>query len=689
VIPSLPENEALRLQALRRLQVLDTPREPALDRITRLAADICGAPMARISLVDANRQWFKSAVGTDVCETSRETAFCAHAILRDDILVIPDAKKDPRFRDNPSVTGPPGIRFYAGAPLTTHEGYRIGSLCVEDTIPREITATQLSMLSNLAAIAVDELETRLLKEKVATAERDRRAAEEIYASIVASIREVVFQISEDGRWTFINPAWTHISGYAPEETLHRNWLDFVLPEDRDLASGMLDGGDCEHGSCETLRFVHKDGSVVYMEVTVRPKLNLHRGRGFTGTLYDLTEHRRAEERIRRAKLEAEKASRAKSDFLSRMSHEIRTPMNALLGFSELLAETELNQQQRSYVQIFHSSAQRLLTLVNEVLDLSKVEAGEMRLQLTDFNAVSLASETIELLKGDQSHRNGTLHLATGLGTNAVFRGDAAKIRQVLLNLVGNALKFSERGDVYVRVRKKRIDEETLLQFEVRDTGPGIPRENLASIFEAFFQVDASLTRRHRGSGLGLAICRELTTLMGGEIEVESELGKGSTFRFFVPVTEVRATECTNAGVNAGAPVRRNPDERRLRVLIAEDSQHNILLWRAFLGSDFDIEVVNDGASAVERVMSGGFDLVLMDVQMPIMDGLTATGHIREWEQATHAQHIPILALTAHALEQERIRALEAGCDAHLSKPIGKRQLIDAIWQYAPVTHTHK
>lgn len=685
MLPSLPENEALRLQALYRLRVLDTPHELAFDRITRLAADIYGVPMARISLVDANRQWFKSAFGTETCETSRDIAFCAHTILQDDLLIIPDATKDPRFRNSPLVNGPPGIRFYAGAPLITSDGQRIGTLCVEDTQPREFSSSQLSVLSDLAAIVVDQLETRLLKERLATAERDQQTAEQIYSAIVASIREVVFQISQHGRWTFLNPAWTQVSGYSADETLDRNWLDYVLAEDRCAAEEVLRRCQGSYGTCATLRFIHKDGSTIYMEITVRPRLGTVADRGFTGTLYDLTEHRRAEEGIQRSKLEAEKASQAKSDFLSRMSHEIRTPMNSLLGFSELLAETDLSEEQRSYVEIFHSNARRLLTLVNEVLDLSKVEAGEMKIQLTDFNAASLAKEAVELFRGNPLHKDVVIHLWLGKGTRAPFEGDAAKIRQILLNLIGNAVKFTERGDVYVRVSQTSTNERILLKFEVADTGPGIPPEKVSSIFEAFVQVDASVTRRHGGTGLGLAICRQLVALLGGEIEVDSELGNGSTFRFFVPVSKSGSPVAKRSSVNTvcDVPIRNKCDDHRPRVLIAEDSKHNILLWRAFLDSEFDVEIVNDGAAAVERVKSSRFDVVLMDIQMPIMDGLTATRHIREWERTSNTARVPILALTAHALEEERIRTLQAGCDAHLSKPITKRELIEAIWNYAP------
>ncbi len=640
--------------------------------------------MATISLVDANRQWFKSTQGIDVCETSREIAFCAHAILQDDILLIPDAKRDPRVSDNPLVTGAPGIRFYAGAPLITEEGYRLGTLCVLDTKPHELTATQLSMLSDLAPIVVNQLEQRLLKERVAAIEQDRRAAEQSYAAIVASIREVVFQLSEDGRWTFINPAWTQISGYSAEETLGRDWLNHVVAEDRVLASEVLEACRNSREHCQALRLLSKDSSTIYMEMTVRRGLGSAAGQGFTGTFYDLTEHRRAEAEIRRAKLEAEKASRAKSDFLSRMSHEIRTPMNSLLGFSELLLETDLNEQQRSYVQIFHSNARSLLTLVNDILDLSKVEAGEMKIHLTAFNPASLAAETVALLRGSGLQKSVPIHLSVGAGVDATFEGDAAKIRQILINLLGNAVKFTTEGSIHVRVVQTAADEQTVLNFEVEDTGPGIAEESRASIFDEFVQVDEFVTRQHRGTGLGLAICRQFVALLGGNIGVESEKGKGSTFHFAVPVARCGRAEHIDKAVQHNAPVSSKPDLRRPRILIADDFEHNVLLCRAYLGRDFDVEVVHDGAAALELVKTQQFDVVLMDIQMPVMDGITATRRIREWERASDASRVAIIALTAHALEEEQAQTLAAGCDAHLGKPITKRKLLEAITSYIPL-----
>ncbi|MBL8333344.1 MAG: response regulator [Rubrivivax sp.] len=391
--------------------------------------------------------------------------------------------------------------------------------------------------------------------------------------------------------------------------------------------------------------------------------------GVVGVYRDLSA---TERKLSDAKQAAEAANDAKSRFLANMSHEIRTPLNAVLGLNELLLRSPLDVQQRRHAELVRSSGQLLLALVNDVLDLSRIDAGHFELQPVEFDPRRLATEVLALLQERADAQNLQLELELDPALPAALSADATRLRQVLLNLVGNALKFTERGHVRVRLGGAAEGGVYRLDLRVEDTGIGIPPEAMPTLFDRFTQADATAARRRGGSGLGLAITREVVQRMGGQIGVQSEPGRGSTFTVTLPCVAVTAAP--------PAPVARVGEPGAaggLDVLVVEDNAVNQLVIEAMLRHlGHRPVVVADGRSAVERAGQGGWHLVLMDMQMPEQDGLSATRAIRALGGPAAA--VPIVAITANARPEDRQACLDAGMDAHLSKPIDVEALKDAL-----------
>jgi signal transduction histidine kinase/CheY-like chemotaxis protein/HPt (histidine-containing phosphotransfer) domain-containing protein len=381
-----------------------------------------------------------------------------------------------------------------------------------------------------------------------------------------------------------------------------------------------------------------------------------------GTVMDVTRRRAADEEVRRA-------SAAKSTFLASMSHEMRTPLNGVIGMVELLGQTRVTEQQRGFLALLGKSAESLLALVNEVLDISKIEAGGLELEEIAFDVRQLARDALAVV-GQQAQRKGlALSCRLDPGLPAAAQGDPGRLRQVLLNLLSNAVKFTASGEVELAV--DHLAGQGSLRFSVRDTGVGIAPDRQRAIFEPFAQADASTSRTHGGTGLGLTIASRLVERMGGRLTVTSEPGKGSTFAFAVPL---RAAALEPAAEPPPPP----PPEAHARVLLAEDNTVNQQVLTLLLEkAGYHVEVASNGREALAALEREPFDLVLMDVQMPEMDGLRATRLIRQREKA-FGGHVPVVAVTANAVQGERQRCLAAGMDDYLSKPVRGAELFAAI-----------
>jgi len=517
--------------------------------------------------------------------------------------------------------------------------------------------------------------------RLAATDQALATSEGRYRRLLASVTNYIYTVRlEKGRIKSVThgPGCESVTGYASRDFERDSllWVRLVHEQDRQRVLRFFEAvmagkpvGHLEH------RIRRRDRA----ERWIRNTPVVMRGPDgevalFEGLVQDVTEQKLMEEEIRSARLKAEQASRAKSEFLANMSHEIRTPMNAILGFTRLALNRVTDKDSRDYLEGVSEAGTSLLSIINDILDFSKIEAGRLELLEEDFNpaeAVERAARTVEV----QARRKGLdLEVDISADTPRLARTDPARFRQVLVNLMGNAVKFTSRGRVSVRTVVEPGGELTV---SVADTGIGIPEDKLDMIFDTFTQADSTTTKRYGGTGLGLAISRQLAGMMGGHISVESSQGAGSTFSFSVPL-KAPAAGGGRLGLERPAPLRPAPrvvDGRGLKVLVAEDEPANRLFAVTFLAEEgHDAREAHDGAMALEMLAGGGYDLVLMDVSMPVMDGLEATAAIRSGKIPGIPRDIPVVALTAHAIKGDRERFLAAGMDACLIKPVDLDEL---------------
>lgn len=632
-------------------------------------------------------------------------------------------------------------------------------------------------------------------------------------------------LTQNGNFIYVNQAYVDLMGYTKDELIGKNIIDLNIwddPQNREtLVKELALTG---YATNKELRFRTKMGDLLDILYSAQI-IDINGEKSILSIMRNISEQKKSEKEIMKAKQAAEEANKAKSEFLANMSHEIRTPMNSIIGMADLLSETHMDTEQQEYIKIFKKSGEHLLTLINDILDLSKIEAGHIELEHLDFNLVKLV-EKVESLIAIRAHEKGlelTYHIAPDVPVHLL--GDANRMNQILINLIGNAVKFTETGEVFVDIKKVSEENDLIeLLFEVRDTGIGIPAEKLDVIFHNFTQVDSSTTRKYGGTGLGLTISKRLVELMGGQIWAKSETGKGSVFSFtaklnlshnpnhdmdntpinlhgiktliiddnstnrlilreyltqwgsdfvsevssgkaglaelknakekgepyhlvlldlsmpemngfevakhiknetsFVDMTimmltsnnmqgdvarskEVgisrylvkpikkadlkhaiqkalnynKTTNIVKRGATGNDALKKNNQDIS-RILLVDDSEDNRQLIELYLKKlPYEVDIAENGAIAVEKFEQNRYDLILMDVQMPIMDGYTATKVIRNYEQERNLHHIPIIALTANAFKEDEEKSLRAGCTDHLTKPVKKTLLVETLEKY--------
>ncbi|UZR93488.1 GAF domain-containing hybrid sensor histidine kinase/response regulator [Chondrinema litorale] len=569
IAPKVPDNENERLRNLQSYNILDTFPEQQYDDITTIASQICNTPISLITLVDKNRQWFKSRVGLGATETSREYAFCAHAINEpDQLFEVKNSFEDKRFHDNPLVTGEPRVIFYAGVPLVNSAGFSLGTLCVIDHEPRSLNDQQKETLKALSRQVISQLE----------------------------LRKKNIQLEEE----------------------------LKLKEERET---------------ELIR------------------------------LKDL----------------AEKSIVAKEEFLSNMSHEIRTPLNAVIGMTHLLIENNPREDQIAKLNTLHFAGENLLALVNDILDYNKIEAGKVNFENIPFNIIEITQNLKQAFIFKAEEKGVALKLFIDSDIPELIKGDPTRLVQLLNNLLGNALKFTQKGKVCLSIEiLEENPDNLLLRFKVKDTGIGISKEQIDKIFERFSQANESTTRKYGGTGLGLSIVKKLLELQNSKIEISSQPEQGSCFSFDLRFDKVNEE---SAFVMNYKKKEQFPNSNKsaydlsgIKVLLAEDNSINQIIASEFLKNwNVEIDYAVNGLEAVNKVIENDYDLILMDIQMPEMDGFEAAKKIKELG-GTKAE-IPILAMTASAMLGVRNKLHSFGMKDHILKPFNPKELNSKLAKY--------
>ena len=594
-------------------------------------------------------------------------------------VTVDDIQSSPLWDGYKALAAEAGLAACWSEPIRSSDGTVVGTFAIyhrEVSTPNKEDIAFIEAAAQLAAFAIDR---RRAEEELAASEaRARRLAEQA----LETSRNLAnfFDVSADllcirdlkGRFVQVNRAWETVLGYPVAALEGASFLPLLHPDDVEITRANMAKADVDG---EVNGFVNRyrraDGSYCQLEWRARRCGDL-----VFGVARDVTERLRIQAEMAEARDAAEAANKAKNDFLANMSHEIRTPLNGVVALAAALGETPLTAKQAEMVAMIGRSGETLERLVSDILDVSKIEAGQMRIEPQAFDLGALLDGLLDVTRLRAKDKGVAVRLERGPTATGGFVGDSVRISQVISNLLSNAVKFTDEGEVTVRVDVQEADEGQAprLCVEVEDTGVGFDADKADMIFQRFSQADGTITRRFGGSGLGLSISKSLVEMMGGEITARSSPGEGSLFRVVLPLSRTQL----DRGGDIQTPRSAAPSEG-LKVLLAEDHPINQRVVQLILEPcGADVTVVENGAQAMEAMASDVFDVVLMDMQMPVMDGLAATRAIRAREG--EGRRTPIIMLSANAMASHRQEALSAGADLHLAKPVSVGALLDGISQ---------
>lgn len=667
----IPENESERLEALRCYNILDTEPESEFDDFTRLASMVCETPIALISIIDEARQWFKSKTGITASESAREISFCAHAIHHDEVFVVGDALEDERFKDNPFVTSEPHIRFYAGAPLITPDGYAIGTLCVIDPEPRTPSEKQIEALKILSRKVIAQLE---LKRSLAEKEKSHQR----YTTIVNHLPQGAAHLYND-KLELIYSGGQEMKalGFNPEAWYGKHISQVLPPKAAEIVEASLK--EAQKGSPSTCE-VYFRGRNYSVHCTPLPSNN-----GGPSEILMLTTNithlkeiekklRERAEKLSRVNADLSRVTRLKDEFLASMSHELRTPLNAILGLSEAMQEDvygPVNERQSKSLKTIENSGKHLLELINDLLDVSKISAGKLTLQIGPVTASKVCESALQLIRPAAQKKRLIINSKIDPAIDTVSL-DEKRFRQILLNLLSNAVKFTPEGGEIGLVMKGDKEDETI-HITVWDTGIGIEKELQEKLFKPFIQLDSKLSRQYTGSGLGLVLIKGMTELHGGRVELESEAGKGSRFTVSLPWIETHPKK--------ERPLATLPNLKLKRALVIEDSPVAADLFKRYL-DEMRAETVSlpEGREAVDMAKEFHPEVVILDVILPDISGWEVMERLRA-DPAT--RDIPIIIAT---VVDDLSRGEDLRADGYMVKPVSRDQFRSTLTEALQNAH---
>lgn len=676
----MDENE--RLAALHGYGIVDSAQEPAFDELAALAAHICGAPVAILGFVEADREWVKARYRWNISHLPLEASFAAHVVRSGHLLVVEDTDEHDELRHHPLVSTEPKIRFIASVPVVSPDGHVLGAITTLDRVPRSVSALQQEMLRGVArqvtALLNDRRRIARLEEEAAHAVDLQQAlseSEERFRELFGHADDLIMSIRADGRILHVNGASSHMLAYEPDELTGRSVFDFVHPDGREQFKRDLDRllTSGEHDMVETTFFAH-DGRRVIVEGNVNPKIV----DGFpvlVRTIFrDITERKQAEVELGQARDAALESARLKSQFLSNVSHEIRTPIHSVAGMLGLLLETNLTSEQRDLVMTARSSADSLLTILNNILHVARLESGKLSVAVADFDVVTTVERVVDVMQIAAKEKGLELAVDFDAQLPAIVRGDASRYRQIVANLVNNAVKFTDKGKITVRLSVEReTDTHTLVRFAVSDTGCGVNAETRARIFQPFTQGDASSTREHDGMGLGLTIAKQLVDLIGGIISFDSKEGEGSTFWFTVPFEKRLTERLAVAGAKQAFP--------GARVLILDESETNRKLLQHYVASwGMRSRFAENADEALERIrteaeLGDPYRAFVFDAHARGIDPYRMARSIKA-DQTMSSVGLVMLTHLGEQVDDQQAR--KSGISSYLAKPVDRSELFDCL-----------